>query len=131
MKTISLIAWCLFLSIPCFSQSTNSDQNDIFVFVEQMPEFPGGDDALNRFLTSNIHYPKSALKNNISGTVYVNFIISADGTIQNVKVTKGVHKTLDEEAIRVVKKMPKWKPGKQAGQNVSVYFDVPIHFEIN
>jgi protein TonB len=100
------------------------------VFAEQMPEFPGGDDALMAYLQRNIKYPAFALENEIEGVVMVNFVVNSDGSISKVNVTKGIKGGCDEEASRVVRNMPKWKPGKQGGQPVPVYFDVPVNFKI-
>lgn len=101
-----------------------------FTFVEQMPEFPGGEDALMAYLSRNIKYPAYAQENEIEGTVMINFVVGPDGSISGAKVTKGIKGGCDEEAMRVVKGMPKWKPGKQGGQAVPVYFDVPVVFTL-
>jgi len=96
--------------------------------VEQMPEFPGGESALQRFLAQNIKYPSIAAENGVQGKVYVNFIVDRQGGISNVKVVRGVDPAVDREAVRVVKSMPKWIPGKQNGEAVRVSFTVPINF---
>ena len=101
------------------------------VFAEQMPEFPGGDDALMAYIPRNIKYPASALENEIEGVVMVNFVVNSDGSISKVNVTKGIKGGCDEEASRVVRNMPKWKPGKNGGKPVPVFFDVPVNFKIN
>lgn len=111
-----------------FSQNTDSTEQEPLVFAEQMPEFIGGDDALMAFLQKNIKYPAKALKNNIQGVVMINFVVHTDSSIRKANVTKGIGGGCDEEALRVIKKMPKWKPGRQGGKNVPVYFDVPINF---
>lgn len=105
-------------------------QQEPFTFVEQMPEFPGGEDALMSYLSRNIKYPAYAQENEIEGTVMINFVVGPDGTISQAKVTKGIKGGCDEEALRVVRSMPKWKPGKQGGQAVPVYFDVPVIFTL-
>jgi protein TonB len=96
--------------------------------VEQMPEFPGGESAMARFLHDNIKYPSIAAENGVQGKVYVNFIVDRQGAISNVKVVRGVDPAVDREAIRVVKSMPKWIPGRQNGEAVRVSFTVPINF---
>ncbi len=103
-----------------------------FTIVDIMPEFPGGLDALGRYLQRNMRYPEAARENGIYGTVPVQFIVDKDGTIQDVKVL-GVRKGggLEEEAMRVVKGMPKWRPGRQGGRNVQVYFTIPIKFQLD
>jgi periplasmic protein TonB len=106
-------------------------KEEIFTFVEQPPTFPGGEEALAKFLSKNIHYPRVAQENAISGTVFVQFVVDSEGNIKDVK-TVGAAKGggLEEEAIRVVKIMPKWKAGKQNGRQVSVQFNLPIRFTL-
>ena len=106
-------------------------KEEIFTFVEQPPTFPGGDAALAKYLSNNIRYPHLATENGISGTVFVSFVVDSEGQIKDVKTvgaTKGGG--LEDEAMRVVKKMPKWKPGKQNGRQVSVQFNLPIRFTL-
>ena len=100
-------------------------------FVEEMPEFIGGTEAMYAFLQSNLKYPEVARNNNISGQVFLEFVVERDGTIGHVKVLAGVYPELDQEAIRVVKMMPKWKPGRQMGKAVPCYFNIPVRFTIN
>lgn len=102
----------------------------IFVAVEQQPEFPGGNAALMKWLGNNIKYPPMALANEISGRVIVKFVVERDGSVSGAQVIKGVDKDLDKEAIRVVKNMPKWQPGKNNGQAVRCYFTLPVTFKI-
>ena len=99
-----------------------------FAFAEVMPEFTGGQEALRRYMQRNLHYPSAALANSIAGKVFVSFVVSADGTISNVEVLKGLGYGTDEEAIRVVKNMPTWKPGRQNNHTVSVRYTLPITF---
>ncbi len=101
-------------------------------FVEIMPEFPGGEAALAKYLGNNIRYPHIAQENEIQGTVFIQFVVNRDGTISQVK-TVGAAKGggLEEEAVRVISKMPKWKPGKQNGQYVAVYFNLPVSFRLS
>ncbi|HEY8954985.1 energy transducer TonB, partial [Chitinophaga sp.] len=112
-----------------FRQDNN---NEVFTFVEQPPQFPGGEDALARYLNKNIRYPEEAQKAKVSGTTFVQFIVEADGSIRDVK-TVGAKKGygLEDEAIRVVKAMPKWKPGEQNKQLVAVQFNLPIRFSLS
>lgn len=102
----------------------------VFTAVEQMPEFPGGQQALMKYLSSNIRYPQMALANDIQGRVVVKFVVEKDGSVSDVQVVRGVDKDLDKEAIRVVKSMPKWQPGKNNGQAVRCYFNLPVTFKI-
>lgn len=101
---------------------------EIFFIVEDMPEFPGGDLALRKYIANSVKYPEIAQKNGIQGKVYVSFVVSKDGTVANAKIARGVDPSLDKEALRVVSNLPIWKPGKQRGQNVNVSYTVPINF---
>ena len=105
-------------------------EEQIFVAVEQPAEFPGGMAALKRWLNNNMRYPEAAQQNDIQGRVIVNFVVEKDGSIANVKIAKGVDKDLDREALRVVKKMPKWQPGKNNGVAVRSYFNLPVTFRL-
>ena len=115
-------------SIKPIKNEEEKNTSEPFAFVEQMPEFIGGEDAFIQYLQENIKYPEYAKENKISGTVQVEFIVNEDGSISNTKIVKGIKGGCDEEALRVVKKMPKWKPGKQNGKFVRVYYTVPITF---
>jgi protein TonB len=99
-------------------------------FVEEMPEPIGGMEAMYTFLQSNLRYPEVARNNGIQGTVFVEFVVERDGSITDVKVIVGVYPELDQEAVRVVRMMPKWKPGRQMGKAVRCYFNIPIRFTI-
>jgi TonB family protein len=107
------------------------DDTYIFDFVEIMPSFPGGDKELMKFLSDNIIYPKSAREIGIEGMVIVKFVVTKDGRISDVNVQKSPHKLLSDEAVRVIKLMPKWIQGKQNGEAVNVYFIQPISFQLN
>lgn len=100
----------------------------VFMVVEQMPSFPGGDAALMKYLGDNVKYPAIAQEHGIQGRVYVSFVVSKDGTIRDVTVGRSVDPALDNEAIRVVKTMPKWTPGKQRGKSVNVKYMLPVNF---
>ncbi len=106
------------------------EENKVFDVVEQMPSFPGGMSALMNYLNNNIKYPVIAEENGIQGRVIVQFIVGKDGHISNVKVAKSVDPSLDKEAVRVVKSMPKWIPGKQNGQAVTVRYTLPVTFRL-
>jgi protein TonB len=110
--------------------TTEEEEEDapVFFIVEEMPEFPGGEQALHKFLASNIEYPVIAQENGIQGRVYVKFVVNTDGSITDVEIARGVDPSLDKEALRVVRSMPKWKPGKQRGKAVRVSYTVPINF---
>ena len=102
----------------------------VFDVVEQMPSFPGGDAALMSFLNKNIKYPVIAEENGIQGRVVATFVVERDGSITDVKVIKSVDPSLDKEAVRVLKLMPKWIPGKQSGKAVRVKYTVPVTFRL-
>jgi len=103
-------------------------EDEVFLVVEVAPEFPGGNEALLNYLGENIIYPQEALKANIQGTVYVSFIVEKNGEVSNIKVMRGIGGGCDEEAVRVVQSMPKWKPGTQRGKPVRVQFNWPVRF---
>lgn len=103
---------------------------EIFVAVEQPAEFPGGQAALMKWLSQNIRYPEAAQQNDIQGRVIVKFVVERDGSISQASIVKGVDKDLDREALRVVKKMPKWQPGKNNGVAVRSYFNLPVTFKL-
>ena len=109
----------------------------IFIIVEQMPEFPGGNAALQSYIKRNTNYPQLAIDAGIEGVVYVQFVIGTDGQIEEAFLPTADGRTVkigggcDEEALRVVKKMPKWKPGKQRGMPVKVRCAVPVHFDLH
>lgn len=107
------------------------EENKVFDVVEQMPSFPGGNAALMNYLNQNIKYPVIAEENGIQGRVIVQFVVGKDGHISDVKVAKSVDPSLDKEAVRVVKGMPKWIPGKQNGQAVTVRYTLPVTFRLN
>ena len=108
-----------------------SGANDkVYVVVEQMPSFPGGDSALLKYLLANVKYPVSALKAQKQGRVMVRFTVEKDGAITNVKVARSVTPSLDAEAVRAIKSMPKWSPGKQGGEFVRVKYNVPVTFRL-
>jgi len=96
-----------------------------------MPEFPGGDMKRNKFLSQNIHYPMEAAKNGYQGTVYISFIIDSGGSVTDIKLLRGSGGGLNEEALRVVRMMPKWKPGTRKGKPVRVLFNMPIYFKLS
>jgi len=102
-----------------------------FLVVEEMPSFPGDEGAMSRFLKENITYPEVERDNGVMGLVVVSFTVEKDGSISNVNILKSMTPNLDAEAIRVVKSMPKWNPGRQSGRNVRVTINVPIRFTLN
>ena len=107
-----------------------NSEDEMVMYLEEMPEFPGGVSALRQFIESAVKYPEPDQTNGIQGKVFVNFVVSKDGEVTKAKVAKGIDTQLDNEALRVVNSMPKWKPGKQRGQNVAVSYTVPVTFKI-
>ena len=116
--------------LPNAPVTTQVSDTTVFEIVEEMPEFPGGLQACINYLNDNIQYPAAAIENGIQGRVTTNFIVEKDGSISNVQVLRNVHPALDAEAVRVTAAMPKWKPGKQRGQVVRVYFNLPVVFKL-
>ncbi len=105
-----------------------SEDAPVFFIVEDMPEFPGGEEALRKYIAQSVKYPVIAQENGIQGRVYVSFVVNTKGKVTDVKIARGVDPNLDKEAIRVVNAMPEWKPGKQRGKAVKVSYTVPINF---
>lgn len=97
--------------------------------LDNQPEFPNGNEGLVKYLSENINYPKKALKKNIMGKVYVQFVIDKTGKVTDVVAVRGVDKSLDKEAVRVIKAMPSWKPGMKDGAPVKVKYTIPINFK--
>lgn len=133
-KNVSLKV-ALMMLVLLFSFMTSTAQtkknNMVFDVVEVMPQFPGGQIAMMKYIMENIKYPKQAMKEGIQGRVTVRFIVEKDGSISDVKPILSVHPLLNKEAVRVVKSMPKWTPGKQNGKPVRVRFNLPVMFKLN
>lgn len=132
-KNVSLkVALMMFVLLFSFMTSTaQTKKNDmVFDVVEVMPQFPGGQIAMLQYLMKNIKYPEQAVKEGIQGRVTVRFIVEKDGSISDVKPVLSVHPLLNKEAVRVVKSMPKWTPGKQNGKPVRVRFNLPVMFKL-
>lgn len=105
-------------------------ENVVFFIVDEMPEYPGGDKELMSFIGRSVKYPPEAVKKGIQGKVFVSFVVGSDGFVSNAKIARGVDPMLDAEALRVVKSMPKWTPGKQDGKDVAVQYTIPINFAL-
>ena len=122
------------IAIEVIKEDANYDvdlENTVFFIVEEMPEFPGGEEELLKFVTENTKYPEVAKEKKIQGKVFVQFVINKDGNVEDVKLAKGVDPLLDEAAIDVVKSMPQWKPGTQRGQAVKVSYTIPVNFKLD
>ena len=123
MKRLSIIL-LVALMLPLVASA--QDNSTIYRSVEQMPQFPGGEAALMKYIHSHIQYPENT---DVEGRVIVQFVVKADGSIGEVKVLRRVEETLDKEAVRVVKTLPKFTPGRQDGQAVSVWYTLPVSFK--
>jgi len=102
----------------------------IYSVCDKMPEFPGGELGLRKYIAQNVQYPMKAREQNITGMVYIKFVITRQGNVEQVMVENGVHPLLDNEGIRVIKSLPRWKPGELDGTKVEVWYTVPINFEL-
>jgi len=109
---------------------TEEEDQVVFQVVEKMPSFPGGDAALFKFLGDNVKYPVIAQENGVQGRVICQFVVNKDGSIVDVEVVRSVDPSLDKEAIRVIKSMPKWSPGQQRGKPVRVKYTLPVNFKL-
>lgn len=108
-----------------------ADEDEIFIAVDQQPEFKGGYEAMMAFIKQNMQYPPNARRMRIEGTVHVSFVVRKTGEISDVKVLRGIMTECDKEAVRVVQLMPSWVPGQQNGRNVHVRFILPLKFRLN
>ncbi len=131
IKTILLIFGFILYSFFGFSQNDKNDEDTIYVYTEQMPEYPGGIIGLKRHIAENLIYPKDAREQNIQGTVFLRFEVTKTGEIGKVEIQKGAHSILDSEAIRVIKSLPKFKPGMKDGKPVNIWYSMPITFQLN
>lgn len=119
------------IAAPVEAPVEEEEEEVVFMVVETMPEFPGGQQALFKYLSENVKYPVIAQENGIQGRVICQFVVNKDGSIVDVEVVRsGGDASLDKEAVRVIKSMPKWKPGKQRGKAVRVKYTVPVNFRL-
>ncbi|MBQ8423857.1 MAG: energy transducer TonB [Coprobacter sp.] len=106
------------------------EEEEVYIIVEQMPGFPGGEEALMKYIRDNLEYPQIAIERGLEGRVTVRFVVNKEGYVQDVTVLRGVHELLDKEAVRVIQSLPRWNPGKQNGNAVAVYYNVPVVFKL-
>lgn len=118
------------ITAPVVAPIEETDDQVVFQVVETMPSFPGGDAQLFKFLSQNVKYPVIAQENGIQGRVICQFVVNKDGSIVDVEVVRSVDGSLDKEALRVIKSMPKWSPGKQRGKSVRVKYTLPVNFKL-
>ena len=116
------------MAAPVATQKITEEVEQPFVIVEQMPQVPGGEKEMMKFIHNNLRYPSLAAENGIQGTVIVNFVVDHEGKITRIKVVRGIGGGCDEEAMRVLSKMPNWSPGRQGGKPVLVSYTVPIKY---
>ena len=130
-----IFSFAVLIALPGLAQNgaveevEDSDER-AYMIVEEMPEFPGGEDAMFKYLAGNIVYPQMAVDSNWTGTVYARFVIDPEGNVTDPRIVRGVHPLLDEETLRVIRKMPAWKPGKQRGKTVPVEYTIPVAFRL-
>ena len=125
-----LMASCCLVTAHAQKTVVSQTNQKVFDTVEQMPEYPGGMQAMIEFLQTNMKYPEDAAKQKVEGRVMVQFVVETDGSVSDVHVAKQVFPSLDAEAIRVVQAMPKWMPGKDKGKVVRVKYNLPIVFRM-
>lgn len=130
-----ILLWIMLFHFQSHAQSdsmmVSSDLDTTRItIIEEMPQFPGGEKELFKFISKNITYPDLAIRHGIQGAVYVTFVIEKDGSIIDAKVLRGIGGGCDEEALRVVNAMPAWSPGKQGGKAVRTQFNLPIRFTL-
>lgn len=133
MKKMKFIALLVVMTIAAYANtaSAQNTDSDVFTLVEVAPMYIGGQTAMMQFLSKNLQYPAEAMEKNVQGTVYVSFIVEKDGSISNVVLKRDIGSGCGEEAVRVVKMMPKWTPGKQKGKEVRTQFVLPVTFKLN
>ena len=131
MSTEDQVEWVDLDEIDYVEVEPEPEEEEIFMVVEDAPEFPGGVQALLDYLRKNIKYPQICRENNIQGRVLVSFVVNKDGAIVDPQVVKSVNPSLDKEALRVISGMPNWKPGSQRGKPVRVKYTVPVNFRLN
>lgn len=133
MKTIKWIILIFFFvfaqNMPAAGQE-NQKNSDVHPAVDQMPEYPGGEDALKQFIAEKTNYPEEAQKAGIEGKVYVTFIVDEQGNVADTKIARGVDPALDKEALRVVSELSTWKPGKYEDKAVKVSYTLPVSFKL-
>jgi TonB family protein len=136
LKIMKTIKWfiavaVLFIAVLCQAQTQeNKIKDGVYQEVEEMPEYPGGINALKSEIASSINYPDEAKKNGIQGKVFVSFVVDEQGKVTNAKIERGVETSLDKESLRVVNGLKTWKPGKEKGKAVKVAYTIPINYAL-
>ena len=130
LATLSVLVLLFVANTNATAQNKKAAKDKVLEKAEVMPEYPGGDQAMMQFVAENVKYPQEAIDKEISGRVMVGFVVEKDGSISDVKVVKGIGGGCDEEAVRVVNAMPKWKPGMDKGKPVRVSYMMPFSFKL-
>ena len=130
LATLSVLVLLFVANTNAMAQNKKAANDKVLEKAEVMPEYPGGDQAMMQFVAENVKYPQEAIDKEISGRVLVSFVVEKDGSIGDVKVVKGIGGGCDEEAVRVVNTMPKWKPGMDKGKPVRVSYMMPFSFKL-
>ena len=130
LATLSVLVLLFVANTNAMAQNKKAANDKVLEKAEVMPEFPGGEQAMMKFVAENVQYPQEARDKEISGRVLVSFVVEKDGSIGDVKVVKGIGGGCDEEAVRVVNTMPKWKPGMDKGKPVRVSYMMPFSFKL-
>lgn len=131
MKKIVLLLMFASAFVLCVTAQEKAEvQEELFQAVDEMPEYPGGQDSLLSFISKNVEYPVAAQEKEIEGKVYIGFVVDETGTVTNAKVLRGVDPDLDKEALRVINLLEKWTPGKEKGKAVKVEYTFPISFAL-
>lgn len=130
MKKLLFFLVALMVASVSVAQSQENPEKRVFDVVEKMPEFPGGSAGLMKWLSDNVKYPAKAEESGIQGRVVCTFVIERDGSVTDVRVARSIDPLLDNEAVRVLSKMPKWNPGTQGGKPVRVKYTVPVTFRL-
>lgn len=120
----------VYVTIPILFEPDPGSAEKIYAHVSEMPEFPGGKKGLSKYLDHNLKYPAEARNEHVQGTVYVGFVVLPDGSVSKPEIVQGIRRDCDEEALRVVRNMPAWKPGRENGETVSVYMTIPVTFHL-
>ncbi|MFM2224675.1 MAG: hypothetical protein RJA07_877 [Bacteroidota bacterium] len=128
---ISVFVGLLLTNLKAQSEKGDTAQKQVFRMVEQMPEFYFGEDSMSRFISNNLIYPIIAKQKGLQGKVIIQFVVNSDGTLSDYKILRDIGEGCGQAVVDVVRKMPKWKPGKQNGKFVNVYFVLPISFSLN
>ncbi|MFC2111540.1 energy transducer TonB [Bacteroidota bacterium] len=131
MKTLPSLMLIFIMILTLNLKLSAQEENDNKSSVDKAPSYPGGESARAKFIEKNLKYPQTAILKKVEGTVTVRFLVEKDGSISNISIIKGIGSGCDEETIRVIKLMPKWKPGTNKGEKVRVYLSMPVKFRLD